>query len=91
MALTELIMALNNLSVRLSEIGRQDQALEASKEALDQYRKLVSRSRVPDPNLTRLLTSYSVRLSDVGRRDEAARANEEAISILRRLANRQTS
>lgn len=89
MALTELIMALNNLSVRLSEIGRQDQALEASKEALDQYRKLVSRSRVPDPNLTRLLTSYSVRLSDVGRRDEAARANEEAISILRRLANRQ--
>ena len=89
MALSDLITALNTLSMRLSEMGRQDQALETCKEAVDIYRKFAPGPRGADPDLAALLVSYSVRLSGVGRWDEAASANHEAIKILQRLADRK--
>jgi hypothetical protein len=58
-------MSLNNLGGDLSNLGRREEALRASAEAVDLYRELASQNRdafVPD--LARALSSYGSRGAD---------------------------
>jgi len=75
--------SLSNLGVRLGDLGRREEALAASQEAVDIRRRL-AQSR-PDAFLPGLATSISV-MSDVlaalGRDGEAAKASTHALEIL---------
>ncbi|MFE1759966.1 tetratricopeptide repeat protein [Streptomyces sp. NPDC059513] len=85
--LPDLAMALNNLSVDLGKVGRREEALGASEEALRHYRALAEAT--PDafmPDLAMALNNLSVRLGEVGRREEALGASEEALRHYRALA-----
>jgi len=80
----DLALWLNNWSVRLSNLGRLEEALSAIEEAAGVYRDL-SHSR-PDgfrPDLARSLNNLSNRLSALGRREEALSAPAEAVSMQR--------
>ena len=77
---------LNNHSIRLSRLGRNDEALAAIEEAVAIRRELV----VTDPEAYRAelavaLSNWSNRLSVLGRNEEAAAAIEEAVAIGREL------
>ena len=77
----------NNLSVRLSDLGRREEALAAVEEAVALYRELATAR--PDafrPDLATALTNLSNRLSDLERREEALAAVTEAVAIRRDLA-----
>jgi tetratricopeptide (TPR) repeat protein len=85
--LTERARLLSNLGVRLSDLGRREEALQAAQEALDIYRQL-AKAR-PDaflPDLATSLNNLGNRLSDLGRREEALQAAQEALDIYRQLA-----
>ncbi|MDC0708263.1 tetratricopeptide repeat protein [Stigmatella sp. ncwal1] len=78
---------LNNLGNRLSDLGRREEALEASCEAVGLYRALAKRN--PDafrPNLAAGLNNLGVMLSAQGRREEALEASREAVGLRRELA-----
>ena len=82
-------MSLNNLSVRLADLGRREDALAAIQEAVGIYRELAAAR--PDafrPDLATSLNNLSVRLADLGRREEALAAIQEAVTIRRELAAR---
>ncbi len=81
-----LAMALNNLSVRLSELGRREEALAASEESVDAYRPLAAADSAHAPNLAMALNNLSNRLSELGRRVEALAASEESVDAYRALA-----
>jgi tetratricopeptide (TPR) repeat protein len=85
--LPHLAMALNNLSIRLTTVGRRGDALRAVEEAVSYYRELAETA--PDaflPDLAMALYILSNELNAAGRRREALRAVEEAVSYHRRLA-----
>ena len=80
-------MSLNNLSLRLADLGRREEALAASQEAAEVYRELAAAR--PDafrPDLATSLNNLALRLADLGRREEALAAIEEAVAIRRELA-----
>ncbi|WNG55263.1 tetratricopeptide repeat protein [Archangium gephyra] len=80
---------LNNLGGRLSELGRREEALEATREAMGLYRTLAERN--PDafrPDLAMSLNNLGGRLSELGRREEALEATREAVELRRALAER---
>ncbi len=82
-----LAAALNNLSVRLGELGRREEALDAIEEAVTINRELARAS--PDmfrPALASLLGNLSLWLADLERREEALVPAQEAVTINRRLA-----
>ena len=82
-----LAASLNNLSVRLADLGRREEALAAIQEAAQTYRELAAAR--PDafrPGLAASLNNLSVQLADLGRREEALAASEEAVTICRELA-----
>ncbi|MDP9119771.1 MAG: tetratricopeptide repeat protein [Acidobacteriota bacterium] len=84
----ELALLLNNLSVRLSDLGRWEEGLAAIEEAVAVYRALAS-SR-PDafrPDLARSLNNLSHHLNALGRREEGLAASEEAVAVYRALAS----
>ena len=82
-----LASSLNNLSVRLAEAGRRDEALTAIEEAVAVYRRLAAANAAAyEPDLAMSLNNLSVRLAEAGRRDEALTAIEEAVAVYRRLA-----
>jgi hypothetical protein len=84
---SELARHLNNLSVRLAELGRREEALDAITEAVTVNRRLVMQR--PDAHLSSLalsLNNLSGRLADLGRREEALDAITEAVTIRHRLA-----
>ena len=86
-AASRLAGSLNNLSVRLADLGRREEALAAIEEAAAIYRELAAAR--PDafrPDLASSLNNLSVRLGDLGRREEALAAIEEAVAIYRELA-----
>ncbi|MFE7560187.1 tetratricopeptide repeat protein [Kitasatospora sp. NPDC057500] len=86
--LPELAAALNNLSVRLGDVGRRAEGLAAIEEAVDHYRTLVEAN--PDahlPDLALALNNLSVDLGEVGRRTEGLTTAEEAIAIHRTLTD----
>ncbi len=79
--------ALTNKSVQLAGLGRREEALAASEEAVTAYRELSAAQRDAfRPNLAAALTSQSVRLAELGRWEEALVASEEAVAIRRGLA-----
>ncbi|MBK8075385.1 MAG: tetratricopeptide repeat protein [Kineosporiaceae bacterium] len=78
---------LNNLGIRLSDLGRREEALAVTEQAIEIYRRLAAaRPDAFDPDLAMALTSLGIRLSDLGRREEALAATEQAIEIRWRLA-----
>jgi tetratricopeptide (TPR) repeat protein len=80
-------MSLHNLGIRLSEMGRRAEALQATQEAVDLYRRLAAQR--PDaflPYLAGSLHNLGNRLSEMGRRAEALQATQEAVDLYRRLA-----
>ena len=78
---------LNNQSMRLADLGRREEALEAIEEAVSLYRPLVqARPDIFRFDLADSLYSQSDRLADLGRREEALEAVEEAVELYRPLA-----
>ena len=78
---------LNNLGNRLGDLGRREEALQATDEAVGLHRQLAS--QCPDaflPDLASSLNNLGNRLSALGRREEALQASDEAVRIRRRLA-----
>ncbi|GAA0983787.1 hypothetical protein GCM10009551_030970 [Nocardiopsis tropica] len=82
-----LAMALQNRALRLGELGRPEQALEANDEALRHYRTLARQH--PDthlPHLALALNNQSIYLSGMGRVEQALEAITEALQHYRTLA-----
>ena len=81
---------LNNASVRLSALGRREEALTAAEEAVAIRRALAEQR--PDafrPDLASSLNNYANFLSALGRREEALTAAEEAVAVYRALAEQR--
>jgi tetratricopeptide (TPR) repeat protein len=94
----DLAMSLANLSVWLGGLGRREDALAASEEAVTIYREL-ARDRPHWYAVRRRLTQHTLRgdlarslnnlaadLGELGRREEELTAIQEAVGILRELA-----
>ena len=80
---------LNNLGNRLRETGRREEALAATREAVEQYRALAERNRDAFlPNLAASLNNLGASLRETGRREEALAATREAVEQYRALAER---
>ena len=76
-----------NLSLRLSDLGRPEEALVASQEAVTIFRELAAdRPEEFQDGLAAALTNLSVDLGELGRPEEALDASQEAATILRELA-----
>jgi len=99
-AANRLAVSLNNLSLRLAALGRQEEALAAIQEAADLHRELAA-ARLPRyalrrrlmqltvrPDLARSLNNLSLRLAALGRQEEALAVSQEAVTIRRELAAR---
>jgi len=79
--------SLRLLGGRFGALGRGEEALSATQEATDIYRRLATAR--PDaflPGLATSLNDFGNRLSALGRREEALAAAQEATGIYRRLA-----
>ena len=77
-------------SVALSALGRREEALAATQEDAELYRRLAAQQ--PEaflPNLAASLNNLGAMLSALGRREEALAAAQEAANIHRRLAAQQ--
>ncbi|HEX8819434.1 MAG TPA: tetratricopeptide repeat protein [Archangium sp.] len=80
---------LNNLGNRLSELGRREEALEATREAVELRRALAQRN--PDafwPDLAMSLKNLGHSLSELGHREETLEATREAVEVYRALEQR---
>ncbi len=78
---------LNNLSVRLSDVGRRDDALEKAQQAARIYGELAASN--PDaflPDVAMSLNNLATMLRAVGRRDDALEKAQEAARIHGELA-----
>jgi tetratricopeptide (TPR) repeat protein len=78
----DLAAALNNLSVRFSELGRPAEALPAIEETVTIHRELVAAS--PGryrPDLAQSLTNLGEVLEAVGRKADADAARDEAAKL----------
>ena len=78
---------MNDLSIRLSEVGDRGGALRAAREAVEIYRELAEGNPAAfNPYLAMSLNNLSVRLAYVGDRGGALDAIREAVEIYRELA-----
>ncbi|WP_208630395.1 tetratricopeptide repeat protein, partial [Amycolatopsis kentuckyensis] len=87
LSVADLATSLNNLTVRLGDLGRYEDALAAINEAVDACRQLAEQR--PDaylPSLAMSLNNLAVQLGDLGRYEEALAAINEATDIRRQLA-----
>ncbi|HXF68460.1 MAG TPA: tetratricopeptide repeat protein, partial [Thermoflexus sp.] len=78
---------LNKLGAALSALGRREEALAATQEAVGIYRQLAATT--PQAFLSDLAASLhnlGIWLSELGRREEALAAAQEAVAICRQLA-----
>ncbi|KZP19810.1 TPR-like protein [Athelia psychrophila] len=83
----DLAMSLNNLSNRLSGLGRKEEALKAIQEAVDLHRILAAeRPAAFNADLATSLNNLSNHLSGLGRKEEALKAIQEAVDLRRILA-----
>ncbi|HSV66747.1 MAG TPA: tetratricopeptide repeat protein [Mycobacteriales bacterium] len=83
----DLAMSLNNLSIRLGELGRREEGLAAIQEAVEAYRRLAEANPAAyQPDLAASLNNLSNRLGELGRREEGLAAIQEAVAILTPLA-----
>ena len=81
--------ALNMLGYALSALGRREEALEATQEAVELRRRLAQKN--PDaflPDLATSLNNLGAMLSALGRREEALEATQEPVELRRRLAQK---
>jgi tetratricopeptide (TPR) repeat protein len=79
---------LDNLSNRHADLGRREDALAASDEAVSIYRQLVdARPDASLPDLARALNNLFNSLADLGRREDASAAIDEAVRIYRQLVD----
>ena len=88
--LARLAISLNNLGLRLSDLGRREEALKTAAEAVKIYRRLSDRR--PDafePDLAMSLNNLAPMLSELGRGEEALKTAQEAVEIHRRLSDRR--
>ena len=86
---TERAAYMNNLSIRLSEVGDRGGALEAVRGAVEIYRGLAEENPGAfSPVLAGSLNNLSNRLSEVGDREGALEAIREAVKIRRGLAEK---
>ena len=77
----------SNLSLRLSDLGRREDALATADEAVALYRQLAAaRPDAFTPNLAMAVNNLSLRLSDLGRREDALATADEAVALYRQLA-----
>ena len=86
-AANRLARSLTTLSNRLAGLGRREEALAASQEAVTIRRELAAAR--PDafrPGLATSLNKLAAGLARLGRREEALAASQEAASIYRELA-----
>ena len=84
---TERAAYMNNLSIRLSEVGDRGGALEAVRGAVEIYRGLAEEDPGAfSPVLAMSLNNLSNRLSEVGDREDVLKAVREAVGIYRGLA-----
>ncbi|MGH3950775.1 MAG: tetratricopeptide repeat protein [Pseudonocardiaceae bacterium] len=75
------------LGYRLAHAGRREEALGATVEAVEVYRRLVGVNPAAfEPDLAMALNNLGIWLSSLGRREEALGATVEAVEIRRRLA-----
>ena len=79
-------MALTNLGACYSELGRPDEALAPTEEAVAGYRALAADNPAHLPHLAMALTNLSNRYRELGRPDEALAPTEEAVAGYRELA-----
>jgi tetratricopeptide (TPR) repeat protein len=77
---------LNNLGNRYSEVGKRQEAVAPTEQALKIYRELAQTNPVFLPNLAGALNNLGNRYSEVGKRQEAVAPTEEALKIYRELA-----
>jgi len=83
----ERALRLTRLGVRLSDLGRREEALAATREAVDIYRKLAADH--PDtlfPDFVTGLNNLGSNLSELARREEALAATREAVDGYRELS-----
>ncbi len=86
-ALGHLAASLDTLSIRLSDLGRREEALAASQEAIEIRRELARTRRDAFlPDLATSLNNTGAMLFGLGHREEALAASQEAIEIRRELA-----
>jgi tetratricopeptide (TPR) repeat protein len=86
-AAEERARVLNTLGTALSALGRREEALAATQEAVDIYRGLAQvNPQVFLPYLATSLNNLGSDLSALGRREEALAATQEAVDIYRALA-----
>ncbi len=84
---SDLAMSLNNLSIRLADLGRPEQALHAITEATALYRDLAqARPDAYTPDLARSLNNLSGCLADLGRPEQALHVVADATALYRDLA-----
>jgi tetratricopeptide (TPR) repeat protein len=81
----DLACALGNLGIRLSSIGRDQEALAAAEEAVGLFRALARDNLAHQPDLARALSNLGSMLNGMGRNREALADSEEAVSLLRAL------
>ncbi|MFM9110606.1 MAG: tetratricopeptide repeat protein, partial [Prochlorococcaceae cyanobacterium] len=74
------------LSVFLSAVGRLQEALAPTEEAVTVYRQLVKTNPAYLGDLAMALNNLGVRYSELGRRQEALAPTEEAVTVYRQLA-----
>lgn len=82
----DLALSLTNLSGRLAEMGRPDEALAAIQEAVTIRRRLANADPVHEPDLATSLAQLSISLSQLGDLDDALTAAQNAVAIRRRHA-----
>ena len=80
-------MSLNNLAIRVSQLGKREEGLEAAQEAANLFRELAAaRPGVFRPDLAMSLNNLAGRLGDLGKHDGALEAAQEAADLYRELA-----
>ncbi|WP_235216713.1 tetratricopeptide repeat protein [Archangium violaceum] len=78
-----------DLGIRLRELGKREEALEAARKAVELKRALAERN--PDAfqhDLAGTLNNLGTMLSELGKRAEALEATREAVEVYRALAER---
>ena len=82
-----LAASLQRLSNRLSSVAREEEALAATDEAVQMYRRLAATDPAEfELDLASALFYMGKDLSRLGRREEALAATDEAVQVYRRLA-----
>ena len=78
--------ALTNRGLYLRQLGRLDESLAATSEAVGIYRRLSRRSTFSKANLAAALDNVGNCLAAMGRREEAMSSTQESVSLYRELA-----